>query len=258
MTQTTRKENYFFDGHGHAFSGRITSPFDHIIEVQAGASLPVIGGFGVSRAHDFRFQEIASLKSAHTLVSGSWDEKNGVHETLVAATVEGLNILDVVTVDRLVARTTVNWKAGEAESRIALIGSQFDDLRVAGTKIDVELNVDLLSRLETFTALTNEFASNQNFRKISEDPLQSGQSQQAPEEKGVFLCSLVKEIKTVPPGVERRGNVLIVPHFGRIYLGEIVAQRGRRSLTMLRIELGCPVTGTTAAAGTVGGGPHWP
>ena len=258
MTQTTRKDNYFFDGHGQAFGGRITNPFDHILEVQAGASLPTIGGFGVSRAHDFRFQEIASFKSAHTLVSGSFDDKTGVYETLAVSTVEGLNILDVVVVDRLVSRTTVNWKPGEAESRIAFIGSQFGDLRVAGTKIDVELNADLLARLETFTALTKEFELNRDFRKISEDPLQSGQMQQAPEANGVFLCSLVKEIKSVPPGVERRGNSLIVPHFGRIYLGEIVAQRGRRSLTMLRVELGCPVTGAMAAAGTVGGGPHWP
>lgn len=258
MTQTTRKETYFFDGHGQAFSGRVTSPLEQLIEVQAGASLPVTGGFAVSRAQDFNLQEIASFKAAHSQVSGTFVEKNGAYETLISSTVEGLNILDVVTADRLVARTTVVWKPGEAESRIAFIGSQFDNLRLNGVKIETDLNADLLVRWDTFAALTKEFESNRDFRKISEDPFQSGQLQQSPEASGVFLCSLVKEIKSVPPAVERRGNVLIVPHFGRIYLGEIVAQRGRRSLIMLRVELGCPVTGTMAAAGTVGGGPHWP
>src|ERR1051325_4480241 len=36
----------------HAFSGRFTRPFDHLIDVQAATSLPVIGGHGSTRHTD--------------------------------------------------------------------------------------------------------------------------------------------------------------------------------------------------------------
>ena len=41
----------------HAFSGRFNRPFDHLIDVQAATSLPVIGGHGSSRVENFQFRE---------------------------------------------------------------------------------------------------------------------------------------------------------------------------------------------------------
>lgn len=258
MSETTRKETYFYDVHGSALSGQITSPFQHFIEVQAGASLPTIGGYGSSRASDFRFKEIASFKSAYTQVSGTYDEKRGSYNALATSTVEGLNILDVVTADRVVARASSAWKPGEEESRIVSVGSQFDNLRIAGGRIEVEFSADVLVKLNTSAALRKEFETNPEFRRIAEDPLQTGQSQKPSDKTGVFLCSLIKDIKGIPPGIEHRGNVLHVPQFGRVFLAEVVAEPGRRTLTMLRLELGCAVTGSGAVTTAVIGGPHWP
>jgi len=53
----------------------------------------------------------------------------------------------------------------------------------------------------------------------------------------------------------RHGHALVVPHFGTIHLAEILVEHGRKSLTMLRVELGSPVegrllVGTAEAGGT--------
>jgi len=258
MTETTRKETYFYDVHGSALGGQITGPFQAFIDVQAGASLPTIGGYGSSRAADFRFREIISFRSAHTEVMGAYDREDGGYHSLATSVVEGLNILGVVTADRVVARASSAWKPGEEESRIVSLGSQFENLRIGGGPVDVELNADVLVKLRTFASLKNEFKLNAAFRTIAENPLQTGQLQNPSDATRVFLCSLVKDIKGIPPGVERRGNMLHVREFGRIFLAEVVAEPGRRALTMLRLELGCALTVSASAASVVGGGSTWP
>src|SRR6266851_5018301 len=50
----------------HAFSGRFTRPFDHLIDVQAASSLPIIGGHGNSRVENFQFREFVSFRKGST------------------------------------------------------------------------------------------------------------------------------------------------------------------------------------------------
>ena len=103
MLNETVQRTYIFNGHGHALSGHITHPFDHQIEVQAGMSLPTTGGIGHARVENFRFREYASFSAAYTYVAGSKHGRDR-YTTLVTSVVENLNILDVVTADRVVAR----------------------------------------------------------------------------------------------------------------------------------------------------------
>jgi hypothetical protein len=42
------------------------------------------------------------------------------------------------------------------------------------------------------------------------------------------------------------GHVIDLPDFGRIYLAELLLDRGSFQLIMLRFELGCPVVGDTS------------
>jgi len=49
------------------------------------------------------------------------------------------------------------------------------------------------------------------------------------------------------PGVERKGHCFVIPKFGKLFLGEILMQYGRRTLTMVRFELGSPVSATGTA-----------
>ncbi len=50
--------SFHYNAHGHGLSGQFHRPFQEMIEVQAGMSLPLIGGHGHSRAENFKFKEI--------------------------------------------------------------------------------------------------------------------------------------------------------------------------------------------------------
>jgi hypothetical protein len=234
---------YLYNAHGHALSGQILRPFQQIIEVQAGMSLPTTGGYGASRADNFRLKEVVSFRAAYTQVSGSFNEREKSHTTLVSATIEELNILDMVTADRVVAHLASRHPEEDEEPRITVLGSHFVNLRIAGCPTKVELDHHLFLRLDTFEAVRKELDSNEEFRKMALDPYQTGNAQKKPEAHGTVLCSLVKDMCVDCPGVHRRGHVLEVPEFGKVYVAELVAQHSRRTLTMLRLELGSPTSG---------------
>jgi hypothetical protein len=248
------QRTYVYNGHGHAFSGHITRPFDHQIEVQAGMSLPTTGGVGHSRVDNFRFQQYVSFKAGYTYVAGSKSSQD-TFTTLVTTTVENLNILDVVTADRVVARLASSHKLDEDEARITLLGSHIENLKISGYPVHLEFDHDLFGRLNTFEALKKEFDGNAGFRKMAADPFVTTQPKVPVDPRGVFLCSLVKDMKINCPGVKCVGHALEVPELGRIYVGEVLAQYRKRTVTMLRLELGCPVAGTMMAS-QLGGNGH--
>jgi hypothetical protein len=256
MPKESNHHIFHYNAHGHALSGHICRPVEHLIEVQAATSLPTIGGHGTSRVDNFQFQEFVSFKSGYSDVSGSQNKEDKSFTTLVTATVVGLNILDVVTADRVVARISSHHVLGEEEPHIITVGSAFDNLRIAGCPVDIELNHEMFLRLDTFQSVRKELEINADFRKMAEDPHQTGQSQKSPNSHGSVICSIVKTKPTTCPGVTRQGHVFVVPQFGKVYVGELIAEHSRRTLTMLRVELGSPVCGTVIAAQVQGNG--WP
>ena len=259
MSDSARKM-FFYNANAHALSGHFHRPIEHLIDVQAATSLPTDGGFGKARVENFRLEELVSFKAAYSYVSGSEqkEKEKTFYTTLATATVEGLNILDVVTADRVVARLASSYEFYDEEPRISLLGSKFENLQVAGCPVRVELDHELFLKLDTFAGVRNEFASNAEFRKIAEDPFQSGEKQKHPEPHGGLLCSMVKDIHTTCPGIKRRGHGLVVPRFGTVYFAELLAQHSKRTLTMIRLELGSPVGGTGIVAQTSGNGHHIP
>jgi hypothetical protein len=69
----------------------------------------------------------------------------------------------------------------------------------------------------------------------------------------------VKLVKHDQPNVLKTyGNVIVVPQFGKIFLGEVILKKGTRQLTMLRLELGSPVAGHMVICGGGGNRAGWP
>jgi hypothetical protein len=257
MLNETVQRTYIFNGHGHALSGHITHPTDHQIEVQAGMSLPTTGGVGQSRVENFRFHHYASFGVGHTYVVGSKSSAD-TYSTLVTSVVEDLNILDVVRADRVVARLASSHRLDEAEPRITLLCSTIENLRICGCPVQIEFDNDLFLRCKTFETLKKEFDGNAEFRKMAADPAVTTPPKVPADPQGVFLCSLVKSMKVDCASVKTAGHLFEVPEFGRVYVGEVLAQYRKRTLTMLRFELGCPVVGGFVAAQTIGNGHPWP
>lgn len=248
---------FLYHACAHAFSGHFTRPVDHLVEVQAGISLPINGGHGSARVDNFRFDETVSFKAGYSQVSGSEKfVKDGktekcIHTTVAMAVVEGLNILDVITADRVVSRIASSWESGD-EPHSVVLGSRFDNLHIAGCKIDVELHHELALKMETFEDARNEFESNAEFRKMAESPSGAWKLPKKIDLHGVICCSLVKELKPAKcAGIKRlghNGHVLVVPEFGKIHLAELVLTHGSKTLTMIRFELGSPNGGGGAVS----------
>jgi hypothetical protein len=258
MSETAIRKTYHYNAHGHGLSAQFERPVQRLIEVQAATSLPTTGGHGNSRVNKFKFEEFLAFEAAYSHVSGSQNKKDMSYTTLVTTTVEGLNILDVVTADRVVARLSSQHPAEHKEPHIVFWGSKFENLRIAGCPVEMELNHDLFLRLDTFEAIRKEFETDGEFRKMAEDPYQSGQPQKLTDAHGVLLCSLVKNMKTNCPGVKREGHAFVVPQFGKVFVGEILAKHGTRTLTMLRLEMGSPVSGGANIAEAIVNGNTWP
>ena len=291
----TAHRHFHYHAYAHALSGELTRPVQRVIEVQAGISLPSTGGVGSSHVENFRVDEVVSFKRGYSHVAGSVKEENGekIHTTHATAAVEGLNILDVVAADRIVARLSSSFeepppeRPGPFEGKVLLVGSKFENLSIAGYQVDVELDHELLS-LEhgTFAAVRDSFREEgSKLREIADETLKARRVDRAlpkvlaPE--GVLLCSIVKEVhfkepgfckpqkdedkdkknkdkkKFIPPGVEPIGpHAYHVVDFGDIFLAEVLCQHGRKTLTMLRVELGSPNGGGFVVA--EGGGNGWP
>lgn len=253
-----RFSTYNYNACAHAFSGRFTRPFHEVIDVQAATALPIIGGYGSSRVDNFRYRELISFKNGYTHVSGGHQEDDDSNNTLVTSTLEGLNLLDVVTADRVVSRLYSKHLPGNKESEITMVGSKFENLRIAGHPVKVEFDFELFESIPTYKHATDEFAKKSKFRKIAGDPFQSGASLSEPGPNGAFLCSVVKELDTDCPGVKPQGHWFHIKGFGTIFLGEVLIKHGERTLTMIRVKFGSSTSGDGSGGSTRSNGTHYP
>lgn len=234
---TLHRIPFHFHAEGHAFSGEFRHPAWCPIPAQASASLPTIGGHSTAQVDNFRFQDFVSFKSAHTHISGK-HRRDDTFATHATTTIHGLNILGVVTADLIVCRLTSIHSPKEREGHIIAEDSRFEGLRIKGEDVKVILRHNLLVNCKTFEDLTKGIASDAKSGKI------------AVTKGGVAVCSLVEKIETKLKGVDAKRHLIEVPNFGKIFLAEIFAEPGTRTLTMLRLELGSPHVANITAAET--------
>lgn len=158
------KLRFLYHAEAVGATGSITLPFQETMEIQAASALPLNGGHGSARVENFHHRNIFSFRSAESQVVGSYSAKDKAHGTLSTVTVEGLNILDVVTCDRLVARLTSKHSDDGGEASFIPLGSRFENLRIAGHKIDVDLATDLFTDLSSWSKLANGYAQDTKIR----------------------------------------------------------------------------------------------
>src|SRR6266566_2112163 len=238
---------FHFHAHGHALSGEFRHPLWSIIPAQASAALSTIGGHAIARVEDFHFQDFVCFKSAHTHISGK-RRRDETFLTHASTVVKGLNILGMVTADRIVSRLTSIHSPKEPEGHIIAEDSRFEGLKINGEDVKVILRHDLLIKSKTFAHLTKGIAGDKK----------SGKIVALDEDRQVAICSLVEKIETRLKGVDAKRHLVEVPNFGKIFLAEILAYPGTRTLTMLRLELGSPHVADVTVAETGGNGQPGP
>jgi hypothetical protein len=277
------KKTFYYQADANALGGFIETPLQKIIPSQSSVSLPQVGGYAATRTEAFNFEEIVSCRSAYTRVAGREHAKDGPWSILVASVVEGLNILEIVTAERIVAQISVHYPNDGRLPRFSLAGSHFEGLRIAGRNASPHISPTLLDigRLADTTQSGVEFGTfqktgrEQAAKLLSSIPggpsdgpyewlfnrfgwmdpgVANGQSNDPPAEKdGFALCSLVDGVDPEIPG-QSFGHVIQIPDFGRIFLGELLVSPRSIRIAMIRAELGCNTTGSaTGGGGGVGG-----
>jgi hypothetical protein len=187
--------------------------------------------------------------AAYTTVEGNVaeTEKGPVYNTLASVTIEGLNVMDVVTADRVVARLVAEQRSAGADPVIRATGSHFENLRVAGKPLEV---VSRRAVSEAGTVADMAPADDRGVRVLTDlDGAQVtlpawDRAPHGPFTDALLLTSLFE--LPVSAGVRDapgESRVLQVPGFGRVHLGEYLVTRFSRRLTMIRLELGSPVEG---------------
>ena len=236
---------FHFHALGHALSGEFTHPTRVLIDAQA--SLPTIGGHARNHAEGYFCQDFIRFKNAQTHVTGRWNEDSTEAHTHANTVVYDLNILDVVTAERIEVKVRSIHKRGEPVGQFSFEGSSFQNLRIHGHPVKVVIRDRHLSGARTGDDLKKEVDKDQKQGRLAE------------HQDGAALCSLAERIETSVPGAKESHSVITVEGFGKIFLAELFATAGARTLTMLRLELGSPhVAALTIAEASSNGQPMPP
>jgi hypothetical protein len=248
---------------------------DEVIPTLAPVSLSAVGGFSMARSEAFTLDEIVSCSSAYTRVSGRAHAADGSSSILVTAVVEGLNILEVVLAERVVAQVSITIRPERGPPLISLAGSGFQGLRLAAHDCRARLNPDLQQTQgdqggpgQALTLGDIHRAASAQAEKLlacfknaqDEDGYQWAlnrhgwmSSDSHPAGRHNALCSLVDGLEVAGP-IRCCGHIVQIPEFGRIILGELLVERDSVQLLAIRAELGCAVAGQVGAACVGGGG----
>ncbi len=178
--------------------------------------------------------------------------------TLSTAEIEGYNVLDVITADRVVAQiTTDHTLAGDNVDnvpRVNFLGTAFENLAIAGVPVEVQLNLAFCGAkpendrpyledekfLDSVHRQLDEFVSSRDLPASLEkkcgaeiayiDDLKRRARERnkagadgEPNGYPKLRCSLVKTVKLTKeiPGVHTFGNLVFIEDFGTVSLAEL-------------------------------------
>jgi hypothetical protein len=279
MSHEENERMFWFRGSTMVVGGRIESPIRDNIDAQGACVLPPIGGFASASVDGFDYRNIIRFERATSTVSGQTvrhgDETAG--ETLVTVAIDGLNVLDVITADRVVARMTSRHVKDERDRlpnpRILPFGSHFENLRIGGVPVEFTPYAELV-REGDHDALIAPRAGGagdaERFPWIDSNGAAIRTGNASPKKAGVPrpesgadrarlapLFDVGRSRAAALTGSTMQGaHGIRIPGFGVAYFGEYLVTRASRRLTMLRIELGCPISGRIVCANVDSNG-HW-
>jgi hypothetical protein len=283
-TNKTNGRTHAYHAEANVLEGDIQLPLTQEIKPQAYVKLPEQGGYYSQRVENYRLGEVISFRSAYTQVGGNRDpEKNHGFATLTTSVIEGLNVLDVVTADRIVAQVNTEHPLDGYVPHISFLGTRFENLRIAGCLVEVKLNLDILgARSEDDSPYTQntelQGRIKSQFDNLGEHKSWLGEMRErfdwflpakvnGEQKRESLECSLVSSVSQNCPG-EYRGNVIRIPNFGTIVLARVALtdheiKQGEETvcattvrLSMIDFKLGCPAVGNLTAAAAANNG--WP
>jgi hypothetical protein len=229
-------------------SGQIRQPFEHAICPQADVRLPESGGYVHSRVDNFNFRDIIVFDRAIAFAAGSFSVKDDAFDATAAVTIEGLNILNVITADRVTARIASSHPRSGAEPRITPIGSSFVNLRIAGYKVELDLAVDTFAEFDTASELRSACEDNDLSGRVQPHALSTDRAREE------MSFTLVRSLRGLGNEIRVSGNTIRIRDFGVVRLAEIFISERKRRISMVQFDLGSTPEGEGQAGGAEGNG----
>src|SRR6266851_449370 len=202
---------------------------------------------------------LISFQAGHTRVIGSqltnkkdiWGNEHSGWVTQSTSVLEGFNVGDVITADRVVAQVSAEHPLtypGHV-TKVTFLGTRFENLQVAGYPVQLELNlgfcgntpegdrpyledIGFLDRVQgQLNSVEDKEHLPQVLKKQYDDTiadinslkkLAKGGSSGGRTGNSKLQCSLIKSIAPIPiPGVKVFGNTIFIPNFGTVSLAEV-------------------------------------
>jgi hypothetical protein len=269
-----------FHAEAKIFEGSLRLPLVQQIQPQAHAQLPSEGGYKSQHSAGFRLEGVLSYGAAHSQVAGNPGTKTGHGwQTLSTTVIENLNVLEVLTADRVVAQIITEHPLVGYVPTVSFLGTRFENLRIAGHPVQLDLDTGILgpkpvkdgaytkdSGLKSrVSSQYDRILKAKNLPKDLHDRYnQLSSTLGSPE---AVECSLVNQAAGPYPG-HSFGHVVVIPDFGVVTLAKLtvthtdfVAKTGTPkkttvTLTMIDLKLGCAIdgSGSFASGGINGGG----
>ena len=275
----TNGRTHTYHAEAALLEGHLTLPLVQAIKPQAFAKLRDEGGYISQRLKDYRLESVISIRSGYTQVAGNRDVKPGRGwATLVTSVVEGLNVLDVLTADRVVCQISTEHPLVGYVPSVSFLGTRFENLRISGHPVDLKMALDIVgSKPADDVSYGSEqgfidrvSAQYENIRKHADLPPELreryNQLSSTLGKAEAVECSLVNHADGGYPG-HCFGHVINVPNFGRITLGKLtvhhedfktgtnIPEKTTVRLTMIDLKLGCAIAGPmVVGTGTTNGG----
>jgi hypothetical protein len=272
IEQTPTKSWHKFHAEATTLEGELHLPFEQKTCSHTASKLNENGGYVTQHADRFHLGGVITFRSSYTQVGGNLDTKpDHGWNTIATAAIEGLNVMEVVTADRVVAQISTDHPLDGYVPRVTFLGTRFENLRIAGHPIKVDFNPAMLGDKPANDAgYTGDSGFLQRVNRQCEhirghqnlpDELARSYNQvpSASSNRGSIECSLVNQVEGSFPG-RSFGHVIYVPDFGKIHLATLriehtdfndkgTPKQTLISLTMLKLEMGCIGGGTILLGG---------
>lgn len=279
------RPRYRFNASAVPFAANLTKPVPAEIDPIASTTISPEGGSVFARVDGFNYREILSVASATSQISGTSHKEESEFDTVINCSLEGVNILGIFTIDRVVTNMTVKRSVVLNSTQTGWVptanlfdytGSYISGFRVCGEPVTFTLSSDVqresLKSLKQDQALavtkgveSLKGADSKKVKSLLDEAMGTRILKQSVDLRHILgkLCRVVEMnepvYKTLVTKSEGGGefrtdrpNEFRVPGFGRIVFCDVIQNPGHQTLSMFRFELGCGNEG--GGSGGNGGG----
>ncbi|HXS75523.1 MAG TPA: hypothetical protein VN753_05050 [Terracidiphilus sp.] len=257
------KERYhLYHAEASTLDGELHLPFEQKTCSHTASKLNEHGGYVTQQADRFHLGGVVTFRSSYTHVGGNRDTKpDHGWNTIATAVIEGLNVMEVVTADRVVAQISTDHPLVGYVPRVTFLGTRFENLRIAGHPVKIDLDLNILGPKPANDGI---YASDSAFlQRVSRQYEHIRGQQNLPNELAASYnqlpsastkresieCSVVNQVEGSFPG-RSYGHIIYVPDFGKIHLATLqikhsdpnkdgILTKTTICLTMLKLEMGC-------------------